>query len=119
MTIQEGIELFTQHREQLIESRSVMDNVADGNEYVTVNGKTRHLIGYLEDFLFLPGRKKLRRPGSHANEESIRGPSHSKKKKNLKHCRPRSKHSKLNGTDFIKPLQIPTSINRMEAGCRY
>ncbi|MCL4491305.1 MAG: ATP-binding cassette domain-containing protein [Nitrospirae bacterium] len=43
---------FDQHRAQLVDNRSVMDNVADGNEYVTVNGRTRHVIGYLEDFLF-------------------------------------------------------------------
>ena len=49
---------FDQHREQLIEDRSVMDNVSDGNEYVTVNGRTRHIIGYLEDFLFPPERSR-------------------------------------------------------------
>ena len=49
---------FDQHREQLIDDRSVMDNVAEGNEYVTVNGKTRHIIGYLEDFLFPPERSR-------------------------------------------------------------
>ncbi|MBF0558298.1 MAG: ATP-binding cassette domain-containing protein [Nitrospirae bacterium] len=49
---------FDQHREQLVEDRSVMDNVADKNEYVTVNGKTRHIIGYLEDFLFPPERSR-------------------------------------------------------------
>ncbi len=49
---------FDQHREQLDDDRSVMDNVADGSEYVTVNGKTRHIIGYLEDFLFPPERAR-------------------------------------------------------------
>ncbi|MBI4848821.1 MAG: ATP-binding cassette domain-containing protein [Nitrospirae bacterium] len=47
---------FDQHREQLIDDRSVMDNVGDGCKHVTVNGKTRHIIGYLEDFLFPPER---------------------------------------------------------------
>ena len=49
---------FDQHREQLIDERSVMDNVADGSGHVTVNGKTRHVIGYLQDFLFPPERAR-------------------------------------------------------------
>lgn len=49
---------FDQHREQLDDDKSVMDNVADGSGYVTVNGKTRHVIGYLEDFLFPPERAR-------------------------------------------------------------
>ena len=49
---------FDQHREQLDDDKSVMDNVADGSGYVTVNGKTRHVIGYLEDFLFPPDRAR-------------------------------------------------------------
>jgi ATP-binding cassette subfamily F protein uup len=47
---------FDQHRSQLDDERSVRDNVGDGCESVTVNGKTRHIIGYLEDFLFPPER---------------------------------------------------------------
>jgi ATP-binding cassette subfamily F protein uup len=43
---------FDQHRAQLDDNRSVVDNVGDGYEHVTVNGRTRHIIGYLEDFLF-------------------------------------------------------------------
>jgi ATP-binding cassette subfamily F protein uup len=49
---------FDQHREQLNDDHSVMDNVADGSGYVTVNGKTRHIIGYLQDFLFPPERAR-------------------------------------------------------------
>lgn len=52
------IAYFDQHRAQLVDDRSVMDNIADGNEYVTVNGKTRHIIGYLEDFLFPADRAR-------------------------------------------------------------
>jgi ABC transport system ATP-binding/permease protein len=43
---------FDQHREQLDDEKSVVENVGDGYEHVTVNGKTRHIIGYLGDFLF-------------------------------------------------------------------
>jgi ATP-binding cassette subfamily F protein uup len=51
-------EYFDQHREQLSDDMSVMDNVANGSRHVTVNGKTRHIIGYLEDFLFSPDRAR-------------------------------------------------------------
>ncbi len=43
---------FDQHREQLDEEKSVADNVADGNDRVVVGGKPRHVISYLQDFLF-------------------------------------------------------------------
>ncbi|MCL5024855.1 MAG: ATP-binding cassette domain-containing protein [Nitrospirae bacterium] len=49
---------FDQHREQLDDGKSVIDNVGDGCEKVTVNGRTRHIIGYLEDFLFPPERSR-------------------------------------------------------------
>ncbi len=49
---------FDQHRMQLDDNRSVMDNVADGNSHVTVNGQPRHLISYLSDFLFPPERSR-------------------------------------------------------------
>jgi len=49
---------FDQHREQLDDEKSVRDNVGDGHDSVTVNGRTRHIIGYLEDFLFPPERSR-------------------------------------------------------------
>ncbi len=49
---------FDQHRAQLDDEKSVMHNVADGYEHVTVNGRTRHIIGYLGDFLFSPDRAR-------------------------------------------------------------
>lgn len=52
------IAYFDQHRMQLDEDRSVRDNVGDGYDSVTVNGRTRHIIGYLEDFLFPPDRAR-------------------------------------------------------------
>ncbi|MGO9380258.1 MAG: ATP-binding cassette domain-containing protein [Dissulfurispiraceae bacterium] len=50
---------FDQHRVQLDDNKSVIDNVADGTEHITVNGRTRHIIGYLEDFLFPPERARM------------------------------------------------------------
>lgn len=47
---------FDQQREQLEPDKSVIDNLGLGTDYVTINGKSRHVIGYLQDFLFLPQR---------------------------------------------------------------
>ncbi len=49
---------FDQHREQLDINQTVQDIVADGKQEVTVNGKTRHVLGYLQDFLFSPKRAR-------------------------------------------------------------
>ena len=46
------IAYFDQLRTQLDENKSVLDNVGEGRDTVVINGKTRNLIGYLEDFLF-------------------------------------------------------------------
>jgi ATP-binding cassette subfamily F protein uup len=43
---------FDQLRTQLDDDKSVLDNVGQGRDTVTVNGMTRNLVGYLEDFLF-------------------------------------------------------------------
>ncbi|MFN2232763.1 MAG: ATP-binding cassette domain-containing protein [Anaerolineales bacterium] len=50
------IAYFDQLREQLDESKSVLDNVGQGGDTVTIHGKTRSLIGYLGDFSFNPER---------------------------------------------------------------
>jgi ABC transport system ATP-binding/permease protein len=49
---------FDQQREQLDPDRSVVDTVGDGNDTVTVNGRPRHVHGYLQDFLFSPERAR-------------------------------------------------------------
>jgi len=43
---------FDQLREQLDENKTVLDNVVEGTDFVTINGKDRHVMGYLQDFLF-------------------------------------------------------------------
>ena len=53
------IAYFDQLRAQLEEDRTVMDNVADGRDFVTVNGRRRHVIGYLADFLFTSERARV------------------------------------------------------------
>jgi ATP-binding cassette subfamily F protein uup len=49
---------FDQLREQINGDLTVADNIADGNETVTINGRTRHVISYLQDFLFEPARAR-------------------------------------------------------------
>jgi ATP-binding cassette subfamily F protein uup len=50
------IAYYDQQREQLDPDRTVFDTIGDGNDTVTVNGRTRHVHGYLRDFLFAPER---------------------------------------------------------------
>jgi ATP-binding cassette subfamily F protein uup len=47
-----------QMRGQLDEEKTVIENVAMGSDTVTINGRPRHIIGYLEDFLFTPDRAR-------------------------------------------------------------
>lgn len=47
---------FDQLRSQLDENRSVKDNLDRGADKVTVNGQEKHVISYLQDFLFTPDR---------------------------------------------------------------
>jgi len=49
---------FDQLRSQLDEELSVRDNVGGGSDRVEVNGQSRHIIGYLQDFLFTPERAR-------------------------------------------------------------
>jgi len=49
---------FDQLRAQLDESKSVLDNVGQGRDTITINGRARNLMGYLEDFLFTRDRAR-------------------------------------------------------------
>ena len=61
-TVRHGTHLevayFDQLREQLDESATVADNLADGNDQVVVDGKGRHVMSVLKDFLFTPDRAR-------------------------------------------------------------
>jgi ATP-binding cassette subfamily F protein uup len=46
------IAYYDQQREQLDPERTVFDTIGEGNDTVTVNGRTQHVHGYLRDFLF-------------------------------------------------------------------
>ena len=47
-----------QLREGLEEEKTVAENLGDGSDTVTVNGRSRHVIGYLQDVLFSPDRAR-------------------------------------------------------------
>jgi ATP-binding cassette subfamily F protein uup len=49
---------FDQLRARLDLDRSVQENVGEGNDTVIIDGKPRHVIGYLQDFLFTPERAR-------------------------------------------------------------
>jgi ATP-binding cassette subfamily F protein uup len=52
------IAYYDQQREQLDPERTVFDTVGEGNDTVTVGGQTRHVHGYLRDFLFADERAR-------------------------------------------------------------
>jgi len=49
---------FDQLRSQIDDNKSVADNIANGNTHVTIDGRSRHVISYLDDFLFPPDRAR-------------------------------------------------------------
>lgn len=49
---------FDQHRSALRDDLSIIDNVADGREFIELDGTRKHIIGYLQDFLFSPERAR-------------------------------------------------------------
>lgn len=52
------IAFFDQLRDTIDDSKSLIDNVSGGVEHVMLNGKEKHIISYLQDFLFTPERAK-------------------------------------------------------------
>jgi ATP-binding cassette subfamily F protein uup len=61
-TVEHGTKLeiayFDQHRAQLNEALTVAQNIVGDNDTLTINGHRRHIISYLEDFLFPPERTR-------------------------------------------------------------
>jgi len=49
---------FDQLRDQLDGDKTVQDNVAEGKDTLDINGSTRHVLGYLKEFLFSPEQAK-------------------------------------------------------------
>jgi ATP-binding cassette subfamily F protein uup len=61
-TVEQGTKLqvayFDQLREQLDPEMTVADTVANGNDFIEINGNQRHVMSYLSDFLFAPARAR-------------------------------------------------------------
>jgi ABC transport system ATP-binding/permease protein len=55
-----SVAYFDQLRAQLEEDKSVRENIGDGSDYVLINGVRKHVVGYLQDFLFSPDRVQTR-----------------------------------------------------------
>ncbi|MCF9028266.1 ATP-binding cassette domain-containing protein [Acinetobacter nectaris] len=49
---------FDQLRNQLDLEKSVSDNVSEGSDFIDINGQRRHILSYLQDFLFSPERSR-------------------------------------------------------------
>ncbi len=52
------IAYFDQLRNQLDESKSAADNVSEGSDFIDVNGERKHIMGYMQEFLFDPERAR-------------------------------------------------------------
>ncbi|MCN4144985.1 MAG: ATP-binding cassette domain-containing protein [Thiohalomonas sp.] len=53
------IAYFDQLRNQLDEEKSIVENIGQGREFVSINGRDRHVFSYLGDFLFSSERAKV------------------------------------------------------------
>ena len=51
---------FDQYRLELDPTQTVIDNVGMGREKITIDGKEKHVISYLQDFLFSPDRSRVK-----------------------------------------------------------
>jgi ABC transport system ATP-binding/permease protein len=49
---------FDQLRAQLDEDKTAQENVGEGSDQILINGQRRHVLGYLQDFLFTPERAR-------------------------------------------------------------
>ena len=49
---------FDQHRAQLDPEKTVIDNISGGSSEIIINGKPRHVISYMQEFLFSPERAR-------------------------------------------------------------
>ena len=52
------IAYFDQMRTRLREDKSLVENIGDGQAYITLNGVRRHVLSYLQDFLFSAERAR-------------------------------------------------------------
>ena len=55
---QRHVAYFDQLRSELDPEKSALDNLSEGREFIEINGKRKHIMGYLGDFLFTPERAR-------------------------------------------------------------
>lgn len=53
-----SIAYFDQHREQLDENKPVVESILEESDFVEINGQRKHIMSYLNDFLFSPERAR-------------------------------------------------------------
>ena len=51
-----SVAYFDQLRDQLDDNKSARENIGDGTDFLLIDGNKRHVVGYLQDFLFSPDR---------------------------------------------------------------
>lgn len=51
-----AVAYFDQLRDQLDENKTARENLSDGTDFLLINGQKRHIVGFLQDFLFTPDR---------------------------------------------------------------
>ena len=49
---------FDQLRGELDLTRNALDNLSEGREFIDINGQSKHVLGYLQEFLFTPERAR-------------------------------------------------------------
>ncbi len=52
------VHYFDQLKGTLDETKTIIENVGDGNDLFEINGKTKHIVGYLQEFLFSPEKSR-------------------------------------------------------------
>jgi ATP-binding cassette subfamily F protein uup len=65
------IAFFDQHRMQIDPNKTVVENVVEGSDTIEINGKQKHIVSYLNDFLFSP-EKSRRKAGMLSGGETNR-----------------------------------------------
>lgn len=56
----QAVAYFDQLRHELDPDKTALENLADGREFIEVNGQSKHVLGYLNEFLFSPERARSR-----------------------------------------------------------
>ena len=87
-TVHHGTKLevayFDQQRDQIDPNKTIVDEIGQGRDQISINGRDKHVISYLSDFLFSPARS--RSPIKSLSGESVLGFCWQKYSANLPIC---------------------------------